>query len=174
MSVSDNTTNSSGSATSARVGGVDQQLVRHIQRIMNVEEEIRELNGDKSEIYQEAKSDGYDLAAMRHCIKLLRMPSDKRGELLALVDDYWLSIIQGILGGRDEPEPQVAPENTAARGAGHDDALAGRPFNEGGWPNGTYGAADYDYALGYQEGERERDAAEGRARARVRPKRVAA
>src|ERR1700731_2433878 len=146
------TTNPNGSASSARVAGGDTQLVRYIQRIMSLDAERSALGADMSEVYQEAKSDGYDLEAMRRCLKLLRMPSDKRGEHLALVDTYWLSIIQGILGGRDEPEPQVAPENTAARGAGRDDALAGRPFDEAGWPNGTFGAGDY--ALGYADGER--------------------
>lgn len=45
-----------------------QQLRAFIERIERVEEEIKSLNADKSEIYKEARGNGFDVKTMRKVV----------------------------------------------------------------------------------------------------------
>jgi uncharacterized protein (UPF0335 family) len=59
-----------------------------VERIERLVEEKRGLAEDISDIYQEAKSQGYDAKAMREVIKLRRMETHARQELEAHLDTY--------------------------------------------------------------------------------------
>jgi uncharacterized protein (UPF0335 family) len=65
-----------------------QKLRLYIERVERLEEEIKGLNGDKSDVYQEAKSDGFDTATMKRIIKLRKMDASKRQEAEALLETY--------------------------------------------------------------------------------------
>src|SRR6516164_11370569 len=64
------------------------QLRAIVERIEHVEEEIRELNEAKKEIYLEAKSNGFDVKVLREVVRLRKQDQKEREELDELLDVY--------------------------------------------------------------------------------------
>jgi uncharacterized protein (UPF0335 family) len=62
------------------------QLRTIVERIEHVEEEIRELNEAKKEIYLEAKSNGFDVKVLREVVRLRKQDQKEREELDELLD----------------------------------------------------------------------------------------
>ncbi len=56
------------------------QLRAVVERIEHVEEEIRELNEAKKEIFQEAKSNGFDVKVLREIVRLRKQDQKEREE----------------------------------------------------------------------------------------------
>lgn len=65
-----------------------QRLRSFVDRIERLDEEIKDLNGDKSDVFKEAKATGFDVKALRQVIKLRRMDASDRAELEDLVSVY--------------------------------------------------------------------------------------
>jgi uncharacterized protein (UPF0335 family) len=59
-----------------------------IERIERLKEEIKSLNDDVSDVYGEAKSRGFDTAAMKRVIKLRKMEPHARTEAEAILASY--------------------------------------------------------------------------------------
>lgn len=74
-----------------------------IERIERIKEEIVGLNDDVRDIYAEAKSRGFDTAAMKRCIKLRKMEPHTLAEAEAV-----LAIYLDALGMTVEPSLAVA------------------------------------------------------------------
>ena len=70
------------------------QLRTIVERIEHVEEEIRELTEAKKEIYQEAKSNGFDVKVLREVIRLRKQDQKQREEQDELLEVY-LQAIKG-------------------------------------------------------------------------------
>jgi uncharacterized protein (UPF0335 family) len=70
------------------------QLRAIIERIEHVEEEIKELNEAKKEIYLEAKSNGFDVKVLREVVRLRKQDQKEREELESLLETY-LKAIKG-------------------------------------------------------------------------------
>jgi uncharacterized protein (UPF0335 family) len=68
------------------------QLRAIVERIEHVEEEIKELNEAKKEIYLEAKSNGFDVKVIREVVRLRKQDQKERDELDELVDVYLRAI----------------------------------------------------------------------------------
>jgi uncharacterized protein (UPF0335 family) len=68
------------------------QLRTIVERIEHVEEEIRELNEAKKEIYVEAKSNGFDVKVLREIVRLRKQDQKEREELDELLDVYLRAI----------------------------------------------------------------------------------
>ena len=66
----------------------DGQLRAFVERIENMNSEIKALNSDKADIYREAKGNGFDANALREVVKLRGMDRDKRIEHESIVDVY--------------------------------------------------------------------------------------
>ena len=66
----------------------DGQLRALVERIERLEEEIAALNGDKSEVYKEAKGSGYDVKVLRKLIADRRKDPSTLNEFEALYDLY--------------------------------------------------------------------------------------
>lgn len=64
------------------------QLRLFCERIERLDEEIKGLNGDKRDVYQEAKSNGFDTKVLRELLRLRRMETHTRQEWDALVETY--------------------------------------------------------------------------------------
>lgn len=64
------------------------RLRSFVERIERLDEEIGALNSDKSEVYKEAKGDGFDPKIMRQVIRLRKMDGDDRQEAETLLDLY--------------------------------------------------------------------------------------
>jgi uncharacterized protein (UPF0335 family) len=68
------------------------QLRTIVERIENIEEEIRELNEAKREIFAEAKSNGFDVKVLREVIRVRRQDKQERDEQETLLDLYMQAI----------------------------------------------------------------------------------
>jgi uncharacterized protein (UPF0335 family) len=68
------------------VAGDELRLL--IERIERLSEEIKALNEDKSDVFQEARSRGFDTATMKRVIKLRKMDASTRDEAEALLATY--------------------------------------------------------------------------------------
>ena len=71
------------------------QLKALVERIERIEEEIKDLNDGKRDIYAEAKSNGFDVLALKTVIARRRKDPDKLQEHDALVELY-LSTLSGV------------------------------------------------------------------------------
>jgi len=73
---------------SGPVGIAGDQLRAIVERIESVEEEIKELTEAKKEIYQEAKSNGFDVKTLREVIRVRKQDQKERDEQESLLDTY--------------------------------------------------------------------------------------
>lgn len=64
------------------------QLRAFVERIERLEEEIKAINGDKTEVYAEAKANGYDVKALKAVIAKRRKSPEERSEEEAMIDLY--------------------------------------------------------------------------------------
>ena len=71
------------------------QLRDFVERIERLEEEIKELNADKSEIYKEAKLDGFDVKVLRKVVEARRMDRAERMEVESIFDLYMADLEGG-------------------------------------------------------------------------------
>ena len=75
-------------------GIAGDQLRAIIERIENVEEEIKNLTEGRKEIYLEAKGNGYDVKVLREVIRVRKQDQNERDEQETLLDVY-LQAIKG-------------------------------------------------------------------------------
>jgi uncharacterized protein (UPF0335 family) len=68
------------------------QLRAIVERIENIEEEIRELTEAKKEVYLEAKENGFDVKTLREVIRVRKQDQKERDELETLLDLYLQAI----------------------------------------------------------------------------------
>jgi uncharacterized protein (UPF0335 family) len=68
------------------------QLRTIVERIEQVDEEIKELNEAKREIYAEAKSNGFDVKIVRQVIRVRKEDEKTRDEADMLLDTYLQAI----------------------------------------------------------------------------------
>lgn len=66
----------------------DNLIKSIVSRIESVESEMRDRVADRKEIYQEAKSHGFDTKALRAVIARRRADADKLAEHEAIVETY--------------------------------------------------------------------------------------
>ena len=70
------------------------QLRTIVERIENIEGEIKELTEAKKEVYLEAKGNGFDVKTLREVIRVRKQDKKQRDELETLLDLY----LQAIMG----------------------------------------------------------------------------
>jgi uncharacterized protein (UPF0335 family) len=97
----------SGAGHNSAVG----HLRAFIERVERIEEEIKSLNADKSEIYKEARSMGFDVKTMRKVVAARKVEPADREEADALFDLYW-SQLHGT-GTEDATRVHVHEESVA-------------------------------------------------------------
>jgi uncharacterized protein (UPF0335 family) len=70
-------------------GGVAGDRLRaFVERIEQLEEEIKQLSDDKKDIYAEAKGDGFDVKILKEVIRLRKQDKNERDERDSLLDVY--------------------------------------------------------------------------------------
>jgi uncharacterized protein (UPF0335 family) len=69
-----------------------KQLRAIVERIEQVEDEIKDLSEAKKEIYAEAKSNGFDVKVLREVIRLRKQDQKERDEQESLLDTYMQAI----------------------------------------------------------------------------------
>lgn len=75
-------------AVVAESGVAAEELKQFVERIERLEEEIAGINGDKRDVYAEAKGRGFDVHAIRQILKIRRMDHAERQEREAILDLY--------------------------------------------------------------------------------------
>lgn len=78
--------------TSEPATDTGQRLQRFIERAERLDEEIADLNSDKSELFKEMKSEGFDTKTIKRIIKLRKMEPHARQEAEALLNTYMSAI----------------------------------------------------------------------------------
>ena len=76
------------------------RILSIIERIEQLEEEIKALNEGKKEVFAGAKGEGYDVKVLREILKLRKLDRDERDEQESLLDLYMRAIA--------DAEPQKA------------------------------------------------------------------
>jgi uncharacterized protein (UPF0335 family) len=66
----------------------DNQIKSIVARIENVEAEIKDRQNDRNEIYAEAKSNGFDVKALKAAVSRRKADANKRAEHEAMVGLY--------------------------------------------------------------------------------------
>ena len=74
------------------------QLRAIVERIEQVEDEIKDLTEAKKEIYAEARSNGFDVKVLREVIRVRKQDQKERDEHETLLDLY-MSAIKGASPG---------------------------------------------------------------------------
>lgn len=82
-----------------------------VERIERVESEVKELNSDKSDIYGEAKSSGFDPKAIKAVVAYRRKDPNEAQELQALFETHLAA-----LGSGEGEINAPAAKSVAARG----------------------------------------------------------
>lgn len=70
-------------------GVARDQLRSFVERVERIESEIKDLNDDKSDVYGEARSMGFDVKVLKKVVAKRKMDSAKRDEEDAIFDMYW-------------------------------------------------------------------------------------
>ena len=94
------------------VGVSGNQLRAIVERIEQVEEEIKALAETKKEIYQEAKSNGFDVKIIREVIRLRKQDPKERDELEMLLEGILAS---NQASGPDGKESRLTSTREARR-----------------------------------------------------------
>ena len=89
------------------VGGIEvPKLKSYIERIERLEEDKAGIAEDIKSVFAEAKSNGFDVKAMRSVLKLRKLKSDERTEAEYMLDLYKRAL--GMEGTYDEGDEEAA------------------------------------------------------------------
>ena len=80
-----------GSAHVALTNAAKAKLKQTVAKIEKLEEEKKEVAEQIKDVYQEAKSMGYDVKALRALVRLRRMDRQEREEAQAILETYMLA-----------------------------------------------------------------------------------
>jgi uncharacterized protein (UPF0335 family) len=78
------------------------RILSIIERLENLEEEIKALNEGKKEVFAEAKGEGYDIKVLREILKIRKLDRDERDEQESLLDLYMRAMADA------EPQKEAA------------------------------------------------------------------
>ena len=65
-----------------------------VERIENLDNELRELNEQKKEVFSEAKAEGLDVKILKEMVKLRKQDKEERDERETLLDLYMRAMEQ--------------------------------------------------------------------------------
>lgn len=94
-------------------GTTPAELRSLVERIQNLESQIKELNSDKSDIYAEAKGKGFDVPGIKAVVSYLRKDADTRAAQRKIFDLY-LSHVVGMPIATRAPAQQTSKSAAAA------------------------------------------------------------
>jgi uncharacterized protein (UPF0335 family) len=70
------------------VGIAGDRIRSFIERIEQIEEELKALNEGKKEVFSEAKGEGFDVKVLKEILRLRKQDKDERDEHDSLLDLY--------------------------------------------------------------------------------------
>jgi len=84
------------------VGIAGNRIRSFVERIEQIETELKELTEAKKEIFSEAKGEGFDVKVLKEILKLRKQDQDERDEHESLLDIY--------LRAMDQTEPELTSQ----------------------------------------------------------------
>lgn len=69
-----------------------EQLKSIIERVENLNSEIKGLSDDRADIFKEAAGNGYDVKALRTIVRMRAMDDEKRRNQEAVLESYMLAL----------------------------------------------------------------------------------
>ena len=69
-------------------GIAGERILSFIERVEQIEEELKALNEGKKEVFSEAKGEGFDVKVLKEILKLRKQDEDERDEQESLLDLY--------------------------------------------------------------------------------------
>ena len=87
----------------ASVGIAGDRIRSFIERVEQIEEELKALTEGKKEIFAEAKGEGFDVKVLKEILKLRKQDKDQRDEQDSLLDLYMQAMEQS-----EEPVKRAA------------------------------------------------------------------
>ncbi len=79
---------------SGSVGIAGERIRSFIERVEQIEEELKALNEGKKEVFSEAKGEGFDVKVLKEILKLRKQDKDERDEQESLLDLYMQAMEQ--------------------------------------------------------------------------------
>jgi uncharacterized protein (UPF0335 family) len=70
------------------VGIAGDRILSFIERVEQIEEELKALNEGKKEVFSEAKGEGFDVKVLKEILRLRKQDKDERDEQDSLLDLY--------------------------------------------------------------------------------------
>ena len=77
------------------VGLAGDRIRSFVERIEQLETELKELNEGKKEVFAEAKGEGFDVKILKEIIKLRKQDEEEREEQETLLDVYMRAMGEG-------------------------------------------------------------------------------
>jgi len=74
------------------ITSTEEQLKRYIERIENINEEIKGSQDDRKDIYIEAKSNGFEVKILKEIVKLRKKTRDERLQDETILETYKAAI----------------------------------------------------------------------------------
>lgn len=76
------------------VGIAGERIRSFIERVEQIEEELKALTEGKKEVFAEAKGEGFDVKVLKEILKLRKQDKDERDEQDSLLDLYMQAMEQ--------------------------------------------------------------------------------
>jgi uncharacterized protein (UPF0335 family) len=70
------------------VGIAGERILSFIERVEQIDEEMKALTEGKKEVFAEAKGEGFDVKVLKEILKLRKQDQDERDEQESLLDLY--------------------------------------------------------------------------------------
>ncbi len=86
------------------VGLAGDRIRSFVERIEQLETELRELNEGKKEVFAEAKGEGFDVKILKEIIRLRKQDDEEREEHETMLDVY----MRALSEAGDEPAAKAA------------------------------------------------------------------
>jgi uncharacterized protein (UPF0335 family) len=71
---------------------INGQLKSVVERIENLNAQIKELTDDRAEIFKEAGGNGFDVKVLRQLVSIRKQDKSKRDEAQAILESYMASL----------------------------------------------------------------------------------
>lgn len=74
------------------VGIAGERIRSFIERVEQIEEELKALTEGKKEVFLEAKGEGFDVKVLKEILKIRKQDKDQRDEQESLLDLYMMAM----------------------------------------------------------------------------------
>jgi len=85
------------------VGIAGDRILSFVERVEQIDEEMKALNEGKKEVFAEAKGEGFDVKVLKEILRIRKQDKEERDEQDSLLDLYMRAMSKAETG-KAEPE----------------------------------------------------------------------